>query len=189
MTEIESLCGFTWLQLALAGAVSLLLLAGAYRWMIAPLPPGRRVTLLAIRLAWTGMLLWCLFQPARRFEQKVEKTVHPHVVTLLDTSASMALPDASGRPSWPAVRDAAAALETVLRESKAGDVSRYALGESVRTYRDLPRPQDSQTRLISQLTQIVSQESRDVQPTVLFLLTDGQDTSETPANGLLGFLS
>lgn len=187
MTEVESLFGFTYSQFAVAGGLALLLLVGAYAWMIAPVPPRRRMLLLAIRVAWTGMLLWCLFLPVRRSERVIEKTVHPHVVTLLDVSASMAIPDGSGKSSWLAVRDAATQLESLLKETQ--DVSRFSLGEGVRSYRELPRPEDRESHLVSQLTQVVSQEARDAQPTVVFLLSDGQDTSETQPSSLLSFLA
>ena len=131
---IVSAHGWTWGQLALAAGFTALVLWQGYRWMIVPLPGRYRATLLGLRLLWTLLLLWCLWQPAVEKVWQEEQEHAPRVTVMVDCSRSMSLPDEAGRSHWDTVQGLMPRLTELLARSPAGDAAWFRLGEIGRAH-------------------------------------------------------
>src|SRR4051812_14996665 len=92
-----------WWALALLAAAVLVVAWGSYAGAIVPLPPGRRAALTALRAVTLALLVACLLRPVRVLPP--DESNNAVVPVLVDTSRSMQLADADGRPRIEAARD------------------------------------------------------------------------------------
>src|SRR4051812_7433281 len=175
---------FGWTELAVAGVVLACVLWQTHRWMISPLPRGRRWSLIVLRVLWSIMLLWCISQPTLKRVSKTESTVTPHVVVIIDSSASMSMPNGRAN-SWTGVQRAADDLKSRLTSAGVTDASWLSFGSRLRSYDPAAKPDDTQSLLVAGLRDAINQEARDTTPTVMFLITDGQDTARASATEAL----
>ncbi len=171
--------GWPWWVLALAAAAGFLLLGQAYRWLITPAPRGARLALLALRFTWVALLLWCLWDPQREIKSTKRQGQFPEVITAIDASQSMAMPGANTPNAWPSVLKTARDLETVLPPEIKPNARWFTLGSSLRPWQNAApaAPEDEQSRLGLQLTELAHAAPQSGQGSALFLLTDGQDTA------------
>ncbi len=185
---IVSAQGWTWSQLGLAAAFVSLVLWQGYRLMIVPLPGRYRATLLGLRLAWTLLLLWCLWEPAVQKVWQEQKEYSPHATVLVDCSRSMSLPDERGRSHWDAVQRMLPDLGELLDRAPASDPVWIRLGAGLRqwTAADGPMvPEEPESRLWEGVRETVQRRSDPTRAGMLFLLTDGKDTASGQLRDLL----
>lgn len=189
MTDsIVSAQGWTWGQLALAAALVALVLWQGYRWMIVPLPARYRAALLGLRLFWTLLLLWCLWEPA---VQKVWEEVReraPRATVLVDCSRSMSLPDEQDRSRWELVQEMLPELESLLDRSPASDPAWIRMGEGLRQWTPADGPlvaDEPESRIWEGVRETFRRRADPNRAGILFLLTDGADTGAEQLRDLL----
>ena len=186
--SIVSAHGWTWGQLALAAGLVALVLWQGYRWMIVPLPARYRATLLGLRLLWTLLLLWCLWQPAVEREWQEEKEHSPQVSVLVDCSRSMSLPDDDGRSHWDVVQGLMPRLTDLLARSAAGDTAWFRLGAGLRQWTPADGPMvadDAESLLWEGVSDAFRRRADPTRAGMMFLLSDGEDTGSEQLRDLL----
>ena len=185
---IVSAHGWTWGQLAIASGFTALVLWQGYRWMIVPLPGRYRATLLGLRLLWTLLLLWCLWQPAVETVWQEEKEHAPRVTVMVDCSRSMSLPDETGRSHWDAVQGLMPRLTELLARSPAGDAAWFRLGAGLRQWTPADGPlvaDEAESRLWEGLRDAFRRRVDPTRAGLMFLVTDGEDTGSEQLRDLL----
>jgi hypothetical protein len=186
--SIVSAQGWTWGQLALAAALVALVLWQGYRWMIVPLPARYRAALLGLRLFWTLLLLWCLWEPA---VQKVWEEVReraPRATVLVDCSRSMSLPDEQDRSRWQLVEAMLPELESLLDRSPASDPVWIRMGEGLRQWTPADGrlvADEPESRIWEGVRETFRRRADPNRAGILFLLTDGADTGSEQLRDLL----
>jgi len=186
-----------WLLAPSAAAV----LAALALALWAHLRPGLGVQVVGQRPLWQGLgmalmlagLGLGLAEPRWGLPEFPRLTVH----VVLDASRSMAVPDAAGRPRWDA---AVAALDRIWSQPQAGlrwgldlltgdDIPLQPPGEDRTLLREALRAVvpgevgSPGTSLGRGLPQVAAQADRDT-PAVILLLSDGEETWETPEAAL-----
>lgn len=183
-TEIVFGHDLKWGHFAAATPLLGLLIWQAYRWMIVPISASRRAVLLALRATWSLLLLWCLFEPVLETVINKDENIPPSVMVMVDVSSSMALPDDKGADRWQGVKETTTRLRALLDQSQVRKPNWQALGSQLRPWTEDTPAKDDQSLILQQL-----RDAAEKQPgpaaTVLFLLTDGADTTEaTPVEAI-----
>ncbi|MEX1016504.1 MAG: hypothetical protein WDZ31_07150 [Phycisphaeraceae bacterium] len=173
-----------WLVLLLAAAV-----VGAV-WMEGLGGEGavgrkRRVGVLGLRLVAIAGLGWLLSGPSVMDETAVERVGERGVTLLVDTSASMAEQDVTGRGGeavsrWRALRAGWLSDESLARLREAGALRVVGFDERVRTLGtgtlDELEPDGRETRLFTAVEEAAADPAWGEAPPVLVVLSDGHDT-------------
>jgi hypothetical protein len=187
-TEIIFERGWSWGALVVTAIVVGVLLWQGYRWMIVPISGKQRASLLALRLVWSLLLLWCIWQPALETVILKDESVPPQVAVMVDVSASMALTDEQGADRWQALKDTVKRLGGILDGAGVKGATWFACGAQLRPWKeDLP-PKDDQSLIIQQVREVAEKQDTSGAIKALFLLTDGEDTTETPVTETLAAL-
>jgi hypothetical protein len=163
-----------WLAAAAAAA-----LAAYTFWRFAPRDPST-VFLGVIRLAFTGLLAWCMLMPERR--EAATHSLRPRFLVAVDASASMT------RGADPASGNRWAAARAALRERwvpalrATCDIDAFTFGPELSVRTDLARvdqgaPAESST-LLSDALDALARRYKGQDVAALLLLTDGVDTRE-----------
>ncbi|MCX7818168.1 MAG: glutamine amidotransferase [Kiritimatiellae bacterium] len=138
------------------------------------------IALLAVRLAWLGVLGWCLLMPARR--ETLREEVRPRWIVLLDVSASMTnVATAEGTTRWHIARTALDG-RWVREAARRWSVDVHPFAEDLRGRLDPAdaarlHPDGTATRLRDALARIGALHRGQPVAGVL-VLSDGLDTRE-----------
>ena len=182
---IISAHGWTWTQLAVVLLLAALTLWQIYRWTIIPMPRHLRTLLLFLRLVWTALLIWCLWEPVSEKISSEEKMVRPAVTVMVDASASMALPDEKGQNRRQALDRIIPKLRELLEKADCTNTAWLAMGSRIRPWKDSLPSADKESRIIREIQEVVERQSSQLSGKVLFLLTDGEDTENTAVEEIL----
>ena len=184
-TEILFKSGWSWTHLFLAIILLALFLGQAYRWLIIPIPPKQRVLLFVLRISWSLLLLWSLWEPFLQKTTQHKQPVSPRVVVMVDVSSSMNLSSKKGEDRWQKLLETTERLQTLISSAKVQEASWFALGSQLRSWSPKIPPKDSQSLIVRQLSEVAESQSKSSSPTTLFLLSDGQDTMENPVSNAI----
>ncbi len=184
-TEIISAHGWSWWHLIVAIPFSVVLLWQTYRWMITPIPWKWRSCLLSLRLLWSFLLLWCLWEPTLQTTRQEEQSTFPHTIVMVDTSASMNDGDKEGPNCWQKLQETVKQLHSTLERSSTKQTSWFAFGSQLKPWQENMQPTDPQSLIMQQLREAVEKQYEATTPTILFLLSDGMDTTEASATEII----
>ncbi|MBI4024741.1 MAG: hypothetical protein HY360_07140 [Verrucomicrobia bacterium] len=187
-TEIIFGHGWSWGHLAVAAALAGVLLWQVYRWMLAPIPWKRRAPLLALRATWSFLLLWCIWDPVLQTVTRTEQSIPPRVMVMVDVSASMGLAGEQGVDRWQGLKEITRQLHAVLEKTQVKQADWLAFGSQLRPWQENLAPKDDQSLVLRHLREAAEKQTDPSTATALFLLTDGEDTTETHAADAISVL-
>ncbi|MEM8737309.1 MAG: vWA domain-containing protein [Planctomycetota bacterium] len=192
--------GLAWWHLAAAVGVGVVVVVQSYAWLVSSLAWRKRAALIGLRLGWTLLLLWCVFQPAIERTTTEEVRREPRVMVAVDRSASITLANAAEEREG-----AVDAIDAFLEAAEIDHVERYAIGANLRPWAEGSHDVESAARavvsvtpndgaeadaaagkgdersnLMRNLAQLADRSPEGQDDTVLLLVSDGQDTEETP---------
>ncbi|MEO0795244.1 MAG: hypothetical protein AAFX93_08790 [Verrucomicrobiota bacterium] len=165
--------------LVIAGVV----LWNFYRLTLAPIPLINRTVLGGLRITWIALLLVCLWNPSQ--ETTFEKTIGeiPAVHVAVDLSASMGGEDPAGEAQYRETLEVIESLRDTLPDDNAGNIKWWSVGDSLKPYEATDFPAQSRSDISRQLNLLARTGSSDGRSQVIFLLSDGKDTSDNEGVG------
>ncbi len=121
--------------LSAAALAILLAVASSYLFPIRSLKPWAKALLIAVRLAFFGILLWCLCGPESVKERRGAPESKPKIAVILDESSSMTLKGLKGKSR---LDEAVAEVKDLVRSrGDAFDFKLFAFSEGVRELSNL----------------------------------------------------
>ncbi len=177
--DILSDAGWSWSHLVLSVVISCVLFIQIYRWMTMPLSAARRLTLILLRMSWSLLLLWCLWQPVAVRTTTRDEIFPKKVIVAVDVSSSMGSATDPEDDRWKHLLEATDQLQGLLDKAGVKQASWLALGSQLRPWQRDMRPLDSQSLVFQQLSDALQAQPESSGSTCLFLLSDGQDTRQT----------